>query len=304
MSIQSTKTIKQESVPVHNKANLYAQTRRAGTMPSKPFARNSLVPIYSYSTMRRKGVRLCSSVVERLTCNQEVLSSILSGGSFFADAGGSRAVRPPARARGRARVVRRGRREATLGRGEARDASGRCLTTGVEAVFSVFDELATEAALAIFRVRRTIVGAKHHGTVRGAHRERAPRTGDDDGVAVDRRSPEGGRSAGGPRAGVSALRCVPHRARASRHLRRADRRPTDDPLPRRRRPERHDGVHQRADSQRGVVTGYVALLSPAKRDATPRASPGGPLLSGSRGRGVPVSIVTRSRRDVCSTRRT
>ena len=125
MSIQSTKTMKEQSVPVHNKANQYAQTRRAGTMPSKPFARNSLVPIYSYSTMRRKGVRLCSSVVERLTCNQEVLSSILSGGSFFADAGGSRAVRPPARARGRARVVRRGRHEATLGRGEARDASGR-----------------------------------------------------------------------------------------------------------------------------------------------------------------------------------
>ena len=34
--------------------------------------------------MRVKGVCLCSSVVERLTCNQEVLSSILSGGSFFA----------------------------------------------------------------------------------------------------------------------------------------------------------------------------------------------------------------------------
>jgi hypothetical protein len=111
-------------------------------------------------------------------------------------------VRPPARARGRARVVRRGRREATLGRGEARDASGRCLTTGVEAVFSVFDELATEAALAIFRARRTIVGAKHHGTVRGAHRERAPRTGDHDGVAVDRSSPEDGRGAGDTRAGV------------------------------------------------------------------------------------------------------
>ena len=59
-----------------------------------------------------------------------------------------------------------------------------------------------------------IVGAKHHGTVRGAHRERAPRTGDHDGVAVDRRSPKGGRGAGDTRAGVSALRCVPHRARA------------------------------------------------------------------------------------------
>ena len=57
-----------------------------------------------------------------------------------------------------------------------------------------------------------IVGAKHHGTVRGAHRERAPRTGDHDGVAVDRRSPKGGRGAGDTRAGVSALRCVPHRA--------------------------------------------------------------------------------------------
>ena len=85
--------------------------------------------------------------------------------------------------------------------------------------------------------------------------------------------------------------------------------PTDDPpFPRRRRPERHDGVHQRADSQRGVVTGYVALLSPAKRAATP-ASPG-PAISrpraGSPGRrrvdGYPIETrclfdPTRKRRE-------
>jgi len=159
----------------------------------------------------------------------------------------------------------------------------------VETVFSVFDQLANSCPSRFFGAN-AIVGAKHHGTVRGAHRERVPRTGDHDGVAVDRRSPEGGRSAGGPRAGVSALRCVPHRARASRHLRRADRRPTDDPLPRRRRPERHDGVHQRADSQRGVVTGYVALLSPAKRAATPRGLPAvRPFRVRARGRGVAES---------------
>jgi len=67
--------------------------------------------------------------------------------------------------------------------------------------------------------------------------------------------------------------------------------PTDDPpLPRRRRPERHDGVHQRADSQRGVVTGYVALLSPAKRAATPRGLPAvRPFRVRARGRGVAES---------------
>ena len=173
-SVQSTKTGKEESVPVHKRANPYAQTRRAGTMPSKPFARNSLVPIYSYSTMRRKGVRLCSSVVERLTCNQEVLSSILSGGSFFADACGSRAARPPARARGRARVVRRGRREATLGRGEARDASGRCLTTGVEAVFSVFDSSRQKLRLRFFGREGHCWRETSRDSTRGAPRARAP----------------------------------------------------------------------------------------------------------------------------------
>lgn len=82
--------------------------------------------------------------------------------------------------------------------------------------------------------------------------------------------------------------------------------PTDDPpLPRRRRPERHDGVHQRADSQRGVVTGYVALLSPAKRAATPRGLPAvRPFRVRARGRGVAESTGTRSRHDFFSTRRT
>jgi len=131
--------------------------------------------------------------------------------NFFVDAGGSRAARPPAGARERARVARRGRREATRGRGEARDPSGRL--TMVETVFSVFDQLANSCPSRFFGAN-AIVGAKHHGTVRGAHRERVPRTGDHDGVAVDRSSPEDGRGAGDTRAGVSALRCVPHRARA------------------------------------------------------------------------------------------
>lgn len=82
----------------------------------------------------------------------------------------------------------------------------------VETVFSVFDQLANSCPSRFFA--NAIVGAKHHETVRGAHRERVPRTGDHDGVAVDRSSPEDGRGAGDTRAGVSALRCVPHRARA------------------------------------------------------------------------------------------
>ena len=226
----------------------------------------------------------------------------MEAANFFVDASGSRAARPPAGARERARVARRGRREGTRGRGESRDPSGR-LTIGRNCFFC-FRPACKQLPFAIFRAN-AIVGAKHHA-VRGAHRERAPRTGDHDGVAVDRRSTEGGRGAGATRACVSALRCVPHRARALAPS------PTCRPtvrltiLPsRRRRPERNDGVHQPADRQRGVVTGYVALLSPAKRAAKPRASPSGPTLAGSRATSRRRRVDrARSRRDFFLTRRT
>lgn len=198
------------------------QTRRAGTLPSKPFARNSLVPIYSYSTMRVKGVRLCSSVVERLTCNQEVLSSILSGGSELF----CRRRRLPRRAAAGWRAGTSPRRPARSARGDARSRRSEGPVGTIDDgrnCFFCFRPACKQLPFAIFRAN-AIVGAKHHGTVRGAHRERVPRTGDHDGVAVDRSSPEDGRGAGDTRAGVSALRCVPHRARRSRHLRRADRR--------------------------------------------------------------------------------
>ena len=135
----------------------------------------------------------------------------MEAANFFVDPGGSRAARPPAGARERARVARRGRREATRGRGEARDPSGRALDVRSKLFFMFSTSLQIICPSRFFGAN-AIVGAKHHGTVRGAHRERAPRTGDHDGVAVDRSSPEDGRGAGDTRAGVSALRCVPHRA--------------------------------------------------------------------------------------------
>ena len=184
-------------------------------------------------------------------------------------------------------------------RGTRRDV---CLTTGSN-LFVLFSTQCESFRFAIFGC---VVGAKHHGTVQGAHRERAPLTGDHDGDAVERRSTEGGRGAGATRACVSALRCVPHRARALAPS------PTCRPtvrltiLPsRRRRPERNDGVHQPADRQRGVVTGYVALLSPAKRAAKPRASPSGLTLAGSRATSRCRRVDrARSRRDFFLTRRT
>ena len=127
--------------------------------------------------MRVKGVRLCSSVVERLTCNQEVLSSILSGGTFlsafFVDAGGSRAARPPAGARERARIARRGRREATRSRGDARDTSRRVFDDRVEPVCSVFDTV-RKFSLCDFWVRCWRETSRD--STRGAPRARAPCT--------------------------------------------------------------------------------------------------------------------------------
>ena len=177
----------------------------------------------------------------------------------------------------------------------------------VETVFSVFDQLANSCPSRFFG--RTPLLARN---ITGQYEGRTASACPGQAIMTESRSTAAHRKTVAALA-ILALACQPCGAfptalARSRHLRRADRRPTDDPLPRRRRPERHDGVHQRADSQRGVVTGYVALLSPAKRAATPRGLPAvRPFRVRARGRGVAESRPVPDRdtkRNFFSTRRT
>ena len=176
----------------------------------------------------------------------------------------------------------------------------------VETVFSVFDQLANSCPSRFFG--RTPLLARN---ITGQYEGRTASACPGQAIMTESRSTAAHRKTVAALA-ILALACQPCGAFPTALGARAisdvpTDGPTDDPpLPRRRRPERHDGVHQRADSQRGVVTGYVALLSPAKfnRAATPR-SPGGPAISrpraGSRRRRV--AFGTRSRHDFFSTRR-
>lgn len=256
--------------------------------------------------MRVKGVRLCSSVVERLTCNQEVLSSILSGGSELF----CRPRRLPRRAAAGWRAGTSPRRPARSARGDARSRriEGPVGTIDDRSkLFFLFSTSLQTAALRDFSLRTPLLARNITGQYEG--RTASARPGQ--AIMTESRSTAAHRKTVAALA-ILALACQPCGAFPTRSRARASDVPTDGPtddppLPRRRRPERHDGVHQRADSQRGVVTGYVALLSPAKRAATPRGLPAvRPFRVRARGLGVAESLGTRSRHEenFFSTRRT
>ncbi len=178
----------------------------------------------------------------------------------------------------------------------------------VETVFSVFDQLANSCPSRFFG--RTPLLARN---ITGQYEGRTASACPGQAIMTESRSTAAHRKTVAALA-ILALACQPCGAFPTALGARAisdvpTDGPTDDPpLPRRRRPERHDGVHQRADSQRGVVTGYVALLSPAKRAATPRGLPAvRPFRVRARGRGVAESRPVPDRdtkRNFFSTRRT
>lgn len=199
------------------------QTRRAGTSPSKPFARNSLVPIYSYSTMRVKGVRLCSSVVERLTCNQEVLSSILSGGSELF----CRRQRLPRRAAAGWRAGTSPRRPARSARGDARSRRSEGPVGTIDdrsKLFFLFSTSSQTAALRDFSLRTPLLARNITGQYEGRTASACPGQA----IMTESRSTAAHRKTVAALA-ILALACQPCGAfptalARSRHLRRADRR--------------------------------------------------------------------------------